>query len=911
MFRKRRARAGGAPAEPPKPIRQRPPALAERLARIAAEAAAPEEALEPALQAALEESGAHAGALCLFDPRQAVLRLAAEIGLSDEGCRRLRTVRRGDPTTWDMPLHGLMNGRAYLIESAARNRYVPRLVEAAASVRTVACVPLHAGPVAVGSLILVAIAPRSFGERDIRALEPALGQLAGMIEATRRRRRATETAGSLATNAATAGLVAARDRLIAEHERVTAELAARASEVERLGSALDTAAADRARLTAELEGARRTAGQVTALTAALAEAERARARLAEALGAAAAERSEQARGLATLEAARTEAQQLVDRARGELAAARRESAEAGAAAAATMAEQQGQVERLEARLVDAEAAAARRVEAARDRERAHERAADELRATLAQERRLRAEREAAERRLHEEREAAERGASDGRAELERAHAAADQAARAHAAAVADAETVRAELTKTTHVIEALEDEAARAQSEILRLEAELTTALAERTRLEDALAEVRARLTEAGERYERLEREIGRLRRELDHAAAVGRERVAEGAGLTAQLESFAAERDRLSETIAGLEAERDRMVAEAAARGGLDEALARERAERARLAAALAEADAARGALEAAQARHAAEAAARVATLEAEIERLAGEQAKADAPVEEPAGETDGAPMRVVTVGGGGRAGRPRASGGNELRVVVLDADATWESAGRGENDVTVVAPGENLAARVTEIVPTRVVVNLAARGALAALQSLRASGCTASFWGCVAAPGADRALALGTIEGSRCPLDPETIVATLGSHVGRGTRVLTAGTDVDALMSLRQALARLGAAVSMAWDGKQAADLLAVVQPEVVVVDLGLTRRDGYLIAARLSGLEVVPHAVLVECADDTADAFAATLADPSLAASVKPLDRVLTELSMRDEPEPAHQRRPKIRAVGLTRK
>jgi len=397
VFRKRRARAGGSPAEAPKPVRPRPPALVERLARIAAETA-PEEALEPALQAVLEESGVHAGALCLFDPRQGVLRLAAESGLSDEGCRRLRTVRRGDPATWDMPLHGLMNGRAYLIESAARNRYVPRLIEAAASVRTVACVPLNAGPAPVGSLILVAVAPRSLGERDIRALEPVLGDLARMIEATRRRPRGTETpAGSPATSAATAGLVAVRDRLLAEHERLAAELAARTGEVERLGSALDKAAADRARLAAELEGARRVADQVTPLTVALAEAERARARLAEALGAAATERSEQARGVATLEAARTEAQQLSEAARAELASARQVAAEAAAAAAASLAEQRRQVERLEARLADAEAAAARRVEAARERERAHERAVEELRATLAHERRLREEREAAAR----------------------------------------------------------------------------------------------------------------------------------------------------------------------------------------------------------------------------------------------------------------------------------------------------------------------------------------------------------------------------------------------------------------------------------------------------------------------------------------------------------------------------------
>ena len=898
VFRKRRARAGGSPADAPKPVRPRPPGLAERLARIAAEAA-PEEALEPALQAVLEESGVHAGALCLFDPRQGVLRLAAESGLSDEGCRRLRTVRRGDPATWDMPLHGLMNGRAYLIESAARNRYVPRLIEAAASVRTVACVPLNAGPAPVGSLILVAVAPRSLGERDIRALEPVLGDLARMIEATRRRPRGTETpAGSPATSAATAGLVAVRDRLLAEHERLAAELAARTGEVERLGSALDKAAADRARLAAELEGARRVADQVTPLTVALAEAERARARLAEALGAAATERSEQARGVATLEAARTEAQQLSEAARAELASARQVAAEAAAAAAASLAEQRRQVERLEARLADAEAAAARRVEAARERERAHERAVEELRATLAHERRVR-----------EEREAAARGASDGRAELERAHAAADEAARAHAAANAAAEGARAQLAQTTHVIEALEDEAARAQSEILRLEAELTGAASERTRLEDALAEARARVDEARERDGRHEREMARLRRELDHTAAVGRERVAESAGLGAQLESLAAERDRLRETLAGREAERDRLAAEAAARGGLDEALARERAERGRLAGALAEAEAARGALEAAHARQATEAAARLAALERELERPVSERTPVETQLDEARGEADGAPMQVVTVGAA-PGGRPRP-GSARLRVVVLDGDAAWESAGTAGNDIVVLAPGENLAARVTEIAPARVVVNLAARGALAALQSLRASGCTASFWGCVAAPAADRGVALGTIEASRCPLDPEAIVATLGNHVGRGTPVLTAGTDVDALMSLRQALARLGASVSMAWDGKQAADLLAVVQPEVVVVDLGLTRRDGYLITARLGGLEAAPHAVLVECADDTAEAFAATLADPGVAGRTKPLDRMLAELLTRREPEPAQQRRPKIRAVGLTRK
>ncbi|HEV7731752.1 MAG TPA: GAF domain-containing protein, partial [Candidatus Binatia bacterium] len=161
--------------------------LAERLHEIAAQAPAPEDALEPALRAVLEACGATAGAICLFDQRNEMLRLAAEVGLSDEGCRQLRSVRRGGMGTWDMPLHSLLNRRAYLIESAARNRYVPPLVEPAASVRTLACVPLYAGSTPLASLILVAMIPASFSERDIRVLDQAIRELVKMIEAVRRR----------------------------------------------------------------------------------------------------------------------------------------------------------------------------------------------------------------------------------------------------------------------------------------------------------------------------------------------------------------------------------------------------------------------------------------------------------------------------------------------------------------------------------------------------------------------------------------------------------------------------------------------------------------------------------------------------------------------------------------------------
>src|SRR5207249_12098664 len=142
----RRGPAGPRPADP---VASR---LAGQLREIATGAAAPEDMLEPALRAVLEASRVSAGAVCLFDQRHDLLRLAAEVGLSDEGCKRLRQVRRGGMAGWDMPLHGLLNRRVYLIESAARNRYVPPLVDAATSVRAVACVPLYAGTTPVASL---------------------------------------------------------------------------------------------------------------------------------------------------------------------------------------------------------------------------------------------------------------------------------------------------------------------------------------------------------------------------------------------------------------------------------------------------------------------------------------------------------------------------------------------------------------------------------------------------------------------------------------------------------------------------------------------------------------------------------------------------------------------------------------
>src|SRR5262249_7359303 len=99
---------------------------------------------------------------------------------------------------------------------------------------------------------------------------------------------------------------------------------------------------------------------------------------------------------------------------------------------------------------------------------------------------------------------------------------------------------------------------------------------------------------------------------------------------------------------------------------------------------------------------------------------------------------------------------------------------------------------------------------------------------------------------------------------------YATRGTRILSVGTSAGNLLGLRQALTRAGMSVSIAWDAKQATDLLGIVRPEVVILDLGLPARGGHGIVADLVALEPRPLAVLIPGRDgDAAAPFAAAFA------------------------------------------
>jgi len=212
-------------------------------------------------------------------------------------------------------------------------------------------------------------------------------------------------------------------------------------------------------------------------------------------------------------------------------------------------------------------------------------------------------------------------------------------------------------------------------------------------------------------------------------------------------------------------------------------------------------------------------------------------------------------------------------------------------------------VKPGPTLVDEIAALAPARTVVNLATPGAFDALVALREAGIGTRFWGCIAAASHDRTLALGMIEPAVRPLDLERLVAALAGYAQKGTRLVTAGTDNDALMSLRHALARQGVSVSMAWNGAQAADLLETVHPELVLIDLKL--RGAHKLVAGLAAATPVPHTVLVRGDDDGAAAFAAALAAAAADATMG-LERYLVDTVAQRETLPAPERAGKVGAL-----
>ena len=693
---------------------------AERLKAIIRNATTPEDALEPSLRWIVEASGGAAGAICFFDQRKELLRLAAECNLSDEGCKRLRSVRRGDVAGWDMPLHGLLNRRAYLIDSAAKNRYVPPLIAPPAQVRSIVCLPLYQGNTALGSLLIIATGARVLMERDIRNLEPSLRELSTLIETIRLRaptvapsRPATVTpiAAGPTPPPDTARIRGAEPAEPESASGVLMEVIELRSKVQELRGQIAT---EEAATEQERERANELAKKLQEATAALKRAQAGERALKEELALARTTREDLPTRLAEIEArAEQHSRRAADLEAQLLAAAKRSEAD---------------VADLKSRLAAAEASVA-------------------------------AERARAE--------------EAGRKVAEAAAGAKEYGDAEQAAARAVIDGLKAELAQRGKELERLEPVAHAAES------------------LERDLRATRERETALRASTAALEAEIAALRA----AGAVG----PTAAELTAAAPVVA------EPTVA------EPMV----------------------------------------------------------VEPKPAESRPAAAP-------PSPAPAQGTS------------------HIVVVDTGGAWARLG---GKVRVEAPDAQLAERL-DAVEGRVLVNLAAPGALHALAHVRVKGSTRRFWGCIATSDAARALPLGMVEPVLRPLAPEALVELLSSYASRGTRVVTLGRDVDAFGGFRQIMAKQGLSVSMAWDAKQAADVIAMVRPEVAVIDLE-SLREGCAIIAGLAGAEPLPHLILLLGAKDTSPGFAHAVRDPAHASRALPLDRLVAELAKRSESRPAERR------------
>lgn len=84
--------------------------------------------------------------------------------------------------------------------------------------------------------------------------------------------------------------------------------------------------------------------------------------------------------------------------------------------------------------------------------------------------------------------------------------------------------------------------------------------------------------------------------------------------------------------------------------------------------------------------------------------------------------------------------------------------------------------------------------------------------------------------------------PFDIDACTTWLLSSVGSVQRLLVASNSIEMTSELRTALAKIRCSTSVALDFRQAVDLLPLIQPEVVVLDLSLPRADGLRLISRL---------------------------------------------------------------------
>jgi CheY-like chemotaxis protein len=494
---------------------------------------------------------------------------------------------------------------------------------------------------------------------------------------------------------------------------------------------------------------------------------------------------------------------------------------------------------------------------------------------------------------------------------------------AREAAEAELSAVRDELQATTDRLEVLAGEVETARAEAEHLRSQAGSGSKERVHLEQQLDDLRVSESEAKARVGKLDDELTVVRSERDQALRVQEEQQAALVSLRAAAATVAREREALHAQMASGEA----ALVQAA---DLQAALATEREAHER-----AQGDVARLEAELVEVRSAA------VPVAGDSEELAGLRRDYEAVV----AERDGALARLadldgvtavpelvsldaeavpvpevmfaeeaveddtVTVISVPSEPTPHVDHPSEPVIAVIDASETWQDLEIEGHHVSVISPEADVAAIIGALDPVRVIANLSA-GSLNSLGALRKAGCEARFWACVADVDQNYGVPIGVVEPVIPPLDPENVIRKLGDYATRGARIVTVGADVDALMSLRQALARKRVSVSMAWDAKQAIDLIQQMTPDALVIDLDLPKRDGYrIVTEAIVGLDPLPFTVLVGGRAKSGEAFVSALRERATTDVQLPLRELLATLAWSSEVPPSidQRRKPKPTPFG----
>ena len=112
-----------------------------------------------------------------------------------------------------------------------------------------------------------------------------------------------------------------------------------------------------------------------------------------------------------------------------------------------------------------------------------------------------------------------------------------------------------------------------------------------------------------------------------------------------------------------------------------------------------------------------------------------------------------------------------------------------------------------------------------------------------------------AGRGVVLGMVDLFPPPFEPDACATRLLGRRSGLQRLLAVSEDVDTMSGLRDVLGRFGCSTAIAFDGKQALELVPMVKPEIALVDLSLPRGEGIRVINRLrADPSVTPPSIAV---------------------------------------------------------